>query len=536
MALYAIGLSHGIPRFDTASINRYSDWLNPGYIYHPDEFAYVGIPYRMLVTREWNPHYYHNPPLNLYTNLAFFTLIGADNLPHDEEHGDREIASFNLYFSARYLSMLYTLLMIPLVYAAGRVAFGRRAGWMAAAIAALAPLSVQHAHYATPNAQTIMLASASLLAGLVIYRRAARGLPLWLVYGIAGLLTGLTISARYNAAVVGLVVGLAILLDWRRHRRWLPLAIGAAAVPIGLVLGIPGLILAPREVIGQIREILDWYQIQGGGPGFTAERGVQSYYFHLRYLVLMVLGPLVVMATLAGLVLALRRWRSDSNHEAVSAILVALYALVYAVIALAGSRLQANLLPPLIAPLALLAGYAFARVSSGWGAAKRWGLAAALLAWPMAISIMFAVRIAAPDNRIDAEKWINENIPTGTSVYLLGPYNVPVDPQKYVVTQTYGGEAQIDDVRASGAQIIVYSDAYPFSVLRDPHISLPEDVEREHAIRQVLSEGWTRLAHFDRWPWPGEHLAPDDVSYWHQIGITIYCAPADCPVEANVLG
>src|SRR5690606_17101221 len=99
MALYAIGLSHGIPRFDTASINRYSDWLNPGYIYHPDEFAYVGIPYRMLVTREWNPHYYHNPPLNLYTNLAFFTLIGADNLPHDEEHGDREIASFNLYFS-----------------------------------------------------------------------------------------------------------------------------------------------------------------------------------------------------------------------------------------------------------------------------------------------------------------------------------------------------------------------------------------------------------------------------------------------------
>jgi hypothetical protein len=33
--------------------------------------------------------------------------------------------------------------------------------------------------------------------------------------------------------------------------------------------------------------------------------------------------------------------------------------------------------------------------------------------------------------------------------------------------------------------------------------------------------------------WPGKNLPPDDVSYWHQMGITIYCNPANCPVDTN---
>jgi hypothetical protein len=41
---------------------------------------------------------------------------------------------------------------------------------------------------------------------------------------------------------------------------------------------------------------------------------------------------------------------------------------------------------------------------------------------------------------------------------------------------------------------------------------------------------WHTLRHFARMPWPGERLPPDDVSYWSQIGITIYCRPADCPL------
>jgi len=533
MALYTLGLAAGRPDPRYAPSLAQRAWLNPSQVYHPDEFAYVGLPYRMLLTRQWNPHYYHNPSLTLNTNLVFFAVSGAARWPHNTAYGDREIAPFTLIFSARVLSALYTLLTVPITFAAGRVAFGRRAGVIAAALVAVVPLSVQHAHYATPNAQTVMLASAALLAGLAILRgRIAPWLPVWAAYGAAGLLVGLTASARYNAAVVGLVVGVALLADARRRGRWLPAALGLAALPLGFALGTPGIVLATREVIDQVRDILDWYRVRGGGPGFTAGRGAPSYFIHLRYLVLMVLGPLVMLAGLGGLVLALRRLR---RPEGGIALLLAAYALAYTLFALAGSRLQANLLPPLLAPLALLAAYATVRLGERWGGGRRGrptALAALLLAWPLAISLLFVYRVATPDNRLRAQAWVYAHVPRGASVYLLGPYNVPLDPLDYEVTQTFGREADPEDVAASDADIVIYSDAYPHLVLRDPSLSAPEHLARERGIQQVLAEDWVELQHFDRWPWPGENLPPDDVSYWHQMGITIYCHPAHCPVDA----
>jgi len=213
MALYTAGLAHGRPDPAYSRSIVQNAWLNPSTIYHPDEFAYVGIPYRMLLQDEWNPHYYHNPSLNLYTNLGVFWLTGAETLPHRIKYGDREIAPFQLYVMARALSALYMLLTIPLTYAAGRLAFGRRAGSLAAALVALSPLTVEHAHYATPNAQTTLLATAALLVGLIILKgKFPARLPDWTVYLIGGLLVGLTMAARYNAVVVGLVVG------WRCSR------------------------------------------------------------------------------------------------------------------------------------------------------------------------------------------------------------------------------------------------------------------------------------------------------------------------------
>ncbi len=63
---------------------------------------------------------------------------------------------------SQYCSALYMLLTVTLTYAAGRAAFNRAAGCFAAGIVALSPLIVQHAHYATPNAQTTLLSTAAL--------------------------------------------------------------------------------------------------------------------------------------------------------------------------------------------------------------------------------------------------------------------------------------------------------------------------------------------------------------------------------------
>lgn len=528
MALYTAGLSAGTPRPEYSPSTVQHAWLNPSTVFHPDEFAYVGLPYQMLLAGEWNPHYYHNPSLNLYTNLGMFWLSGAATLPHDASHEVRAVAPFPLYVTARALSALWTLLAVALTYATGRLAFGRWAGLAAAGLVALSPLTVEHAHFATPNAQTTMLSTVALLLAVILFTgRRVPDLPRWAVYGLAGLLVGLTAAARYNAGAVGVVIGLALLAAWRRDHRWGWVLAGLAAIPTGFALGMPGIVFATNEVIQQVRDILDWYRVRGGGAGFTAERGLQALAYHWRYAALIVAGPLATALALPGLGQALRRGRHP--HRKIALALLA-YLIVYSALALLGRRLQANLLFPLLGPLALLAGHAAATVRQRWGSRAGAILAIALLAWPAVLTAFLVYRIATPDTRLRAQEWIYAHVPRGTPIYLLGPYNVPLDPLDYAITQTYAAEAGPDAVRASAAPIIVYSDAYPFAVLRDPRVSSPRAIAREEAIRDLLTTEWFALRHFARMPWPGERLSPDDVSYWFQMGITIYCRPADCPV------
>jgi hypothetical protein len=535
--LYTAGLAFGHPLAQYSPSTVEKAWLNSATVYHPDEFFYVGIPYRMLLTRQWNPHFYQNPSLNIYTDLAAFWFSGAAGMPHDLDYGDREVAPFQLYVMARYLSALYTLLAVVLTYAAGRVAFNRQAGSVAALLVALSPLIVQHAHYATPNAETTMLCTAALLAGLIILKgRYPSRLPLWATYLMGGLLVGLTMSARYNAAVVGLVTGLAMLTAWWRHRHWLPVVIGLAAMPVGFVIGTPGIVFATREVIDQVRYILRFYRVRGGGPGFTTDWGLSAFYYHWRYVVLIVVGPVATGFALLGLGAACRGWRSRAHwQDTWIGLVLALYLLAYTLLALPGKRIQANLLFPLIAPVALLAGYGITWLWERWSR-RSWVLAAltvGLLAWPTTVSLLFAYRVATPDNRMAAQEWIYAHVPRGATVHLFGSYNVPLDPLDYQTSQTYDRQEGLERLLKGQEQIVVYSDTRSFIILRDPALASDQDRAREEKIQQILGSDWIELARFKRMPWPGEHLAPDDVSYWHQMEIVIYCNPTDCPVPAR---
>jgi 4-amino-4-deoxy-L-arabinose transferase-like glycosyltransferase len=535
VALYTAGLDYGRPRPEYSPSTTQNAWLDPAAVYHPDAFAYVGIAYRMLVRGDWNPHYYHNPPVNIYTDMGFFWLSGALGMPHNKTYDDRSIAPFQLYVMAEYLSALYMLLTVVMAYAAGRIAFGRGAGRMAAGIVALSPLIVQHAHYATPNAQTTMISTAALLVALVIVRGRYAASRMWGVYIVGGLLVGLTMATRYNAVVVGMVTGLAMLTDGWRKRRWGPVAAGFAAMPVGLVIGLPGLVLVPSEVIDQVRDILTVYRNEGGGDGSTAGRGLASIFIHWRYTVLMVVGPVTTLAALLGLALTQCRWSSARWPEAWIGAVLAGYMLVYTVLALPGKRIQANLLFPLIVPLALLAGYGVVWLWRQTGR-RRWvaaGLAAALLAWPALLSLLFVYRIVTPDNRARAQAWLYQHVPRGSSVHILEPYNVPVDPLDYRVSESFARQVEPEQLQETRVQVIVYSDAYPWIVLRDPALSSARGIARETAIRDILEAEWIKLASFKRMPWPGENLPPDDVSYWHQMGITIYCNPTNCPVDTG---
>jgi hypothetical protein len=521
-ALYFAGLDYGypVPEYSPSTVQK--AWLNGDTVFHPDAFAYVGIGYRMLVKHQLFPGYYHNPSVNIYSDIALFLVSGALNLPHHPEYGDREIAPFSLYVMGEILSALYSLLSIALAYAAGKVALNWRAGMVAATLVALSPLSVQHAHYATPNAETIVFATAALLMAFVILKYPTR-----LTYILGGLMVGFTISARYNAGVIGLVVGLAMLTAWQQHGRWQWVALGVLAIPFAFVLGTPGAIGQFKQFISDFFGILTWYRTQGGGPGWTVANPLTGEYVHWSYTILIAVGPVATFFAVIGELRLIkdRRWWFAG--------VMALYLLIYSVIALPGKRVNANLLLPLIAPMGILAGYGVVWV---WERLKRryWiALLSLLLFWPALLSVWVAHLISIPDTRMLAQAWIYQHIPKGTAIHLLGSYNVPLDPMDYAVQQTYSFEQQPgDQLVPTDSPIIVYSDATSWVVLRDPSLTEnPQDVLSIHQTADILSKDWKEIARFPRQYWPAQALPPDDMSYWHQMEITIYCKPGNCPVD-----
>ena len=529
-ALYTAALDYGRPLPEYSPSTVKNAWLNSATIFHPDAFAYVGIAYSMLIKNTLNPDYFHNPSLNIYLNYALFWISGAKTLPHNAAYGLRELAPFSLYVMAQFLSALFSILTVALTYAVGARAINKSVGVFAAMLTALSPMIVQHAHYATPNAMTITMSTAALLLAVIVFKQEK---PKPLTYFLAGLFVGLTMSSRYNAAVIGLVTLLAVFSAWRRHHRLSLVLLMIIAVPLGFVMGTPGSIFAFRTFIRHIFEILNWYKIEGGGPGWTTNYGL---FYHWRYTVLFGVGPVAGLAAIIGLSVAWKN-RREPNSVAWLASALVLYSVVYSLLALPGKRLNANLLLPLIVPLALLAAYgglsALSLLQRFSPHKKVWinavGLAL-LLAWPAYLSAHLTSLLTSPDNRLLAQAWIYEHVQKGTAIGLLGSYNVPLDPLDYLTSTVFSSVTKPDDP-IWNSQIIIYSDSIAWAMLRD--VSLTEnasDITQTIATSQRLRNDWIELTRFPRKYWPGQDTPPDDVSVWHQMGITIYCKPTNCPV------
>jgi hypothetical protein len=544
--LFTAGLNYGQPSPEYAPSTFQNGWLNGATIYHPDSYDYVGRPYSWIV-RKLSPlrmNFYHNPSVTGYFNMFFSFVTGVSSqyrspynptapLPEgtnlDCESGNpprpqclRQIAPFSAYVVGRFISASLMLLVVAIAYTAGRTAFDWRVGLLAACMVGLCPMVAQNAHYEMPGAPTLFFTALAVWLSLLIFRRPQARTRL---YVVAGLAVGLAASSRYNAGVIGVLFAVSLFAAWRCHHRLWPLVIGLFAVPVGFVIGTPGSIFEARFFLESVQYILYWYNVLGGGPGWTTGGAGQSIFYNWRYVVIFVIGPLAGIAALAGMARFFRQRRSTEFWIGLG---LALFFLVYSLTGLSSKRLNANLLIPLIVPLALLASVGFFAVFRRLPRVVTVGLGAALVAWPAYLSVLLATFFIRADTRLQAQAWLYQHIPKATPVYLLGSYNVPVDPLVYPVKQVYGGGAPLDDPLWS-APVIVYSDAYPRTILRDPSLTPdPKDVQNTHDVIERL-KGWKELARFDRLYWPGQDAPPDDVSFWHQPEIIIYCNPANCP-------
>ena len=208
-------------RFVTLTTQSY--WLDEAQAVHELHLSF-GAMLHAWSSFEWNP------PLYLLIAWPWAKLFGTGE------------------FGLRALSALLGTAVVPLLYLAGRELISRRAGLVAAALAAVNPFLIDYSQQAREYALLLVLCTASVLFFARAWRRprGTRELVWWAVISILALLT------QYYAGFLVAAEGVALV--WRTRSRVSVLALGATGLvelaliphviprltePVAFIVGVP---------------------------------------------------------------------------------------------------------------------------------------------------------------------------------------------------------------------------------------------------------------------------------------------------------
>ena len=320
--------------------------------YHPDESVVVGVserlnPFLLLV----EPGFYNYGSLSLLLNAAVLHLGQAIGIISAGPAPD--VPSASELLAVRLISAGFGAGTCGFLFGAGRLLYGRTAGLTAALLYGLAPLAVQHAHFATVDVPAVFWISGSLFfaARYLSGKRTencARDL-LW-----AGLWAGLAAATKYNAGLVVLAGGTAWLLSLPREK-----AKGSGSRPLqtlfllgggalfGFLAGCPGVLLNFPAFGRDFATEAFHVSRQGHGDVFTGTPS--GFAYHVGFNLFWGMGWPLTIACLVGVGYALYRRRPGDL------VLLAFTLPYYLIIGFAVVKFARYTLP-LFPPLLLLVG------------------------------------------------------------------------------------------------------------------------------------------------------------------------------------
>lgn len=256
-------------------------------IARPDEDRWVRVGLGLL--EDPNPRWFQWPTLHAYLLAVLYAAWGALRVWrgdfaswHAYLNEPHEIYLADHVLLGRYLSAFIGALAVPLTYALGERLGPRRAGLVAALFMAVSFGPVRDAHWAL--IEPLLLAG--ILATLILTLRAIEQ-PTLQRFLLAGLLAGLSTSAKYNGATLAAPIAAAVFLARKAEGRpllpglWDPRALlSALAMLLGFVAGSPYMLVSTRELLMAL-EIREWSYRDASfstAPGF-----LHHLVFSMRY-------------------------------------------------------------------------------------------------------------------------------------------------------------------------------------------------------------------------------------------------------------
>ena len=441
------------------------------YVLHPDEWVIASHAMTMVATGDWNPHTFAYPSLLIELQAGLVALMhGSGSGPLDVGQpwlyeGEFLPEQFAYILAGRTAVAAMGIGTILVVFETGRRLVGLAGGLAAAAIIAMLPLPVEHAHYLTTDVPVAFMCAMCALATVIAVRYME--MRWWI---LAGLAAGLAGSTKWNGLLVVGVPLLAYVVA--RHNR-LPsrsigleresiVTIGAilAAAAAGLIVATPAIVLAPTEVAAWLSVLTEFYRF----PDTRQTEGTLA--FNLGALVTG-FGPLLVWCVV-GMAVAVRRAWADRRMR--GALAIPAFIVAYLVVASLPPRHYERNLLPIVPYLAISGGIATAWLL-GWAGSRRTianarprlgaGLVTialvACLIPPALVSAQVTNAMRQPETRLIARRWLLDHVPERTKI-AREVYTPQFDPSEFRVEGSYFlFQHTLDDYRAGGVRYLIAS-------------------------------------------------------------------------------
>ncbi len=402
-------------------------WDTP-YFFHPDEGRVIQVTSKL----ESSP----NPGFSIYGLLPMYLLTSArwalsPLLPPTR---------FNLRLMGRVLSASFGSLSIFFCYLAARKAYNQKTGLLAASLLAFSVLHIQQSHFYSVDVTFTLLILLALVLILTLTRKGeARR------YLAAGLVGGLALAAKTGALLLLVPLVVAHIFSVRGEGRQSVRAFARFLRSLAdrklwlAVGGMFGLFFAlnPFSILDFenyfLHHGLVWNLFMARGyfrPQYTLQyEGTAPYLYYITNVLFWGLGPFLEATALLGFLYALLRWRRPENAVLSS------FALTYFLIAAGWRAKFSRYALPLVPVMAILA----AHFLLDWRSlpllsrlpARLEKVGVGLVVLPSLIySLAFASIYSQPDVRIEASRWIYENVPPGSAIMVENDKDAYAPPIK----------------------------------------------------------------------------------------------------------
>jgi len=352
--------------------------------------------------------------------------------------------------------------------------FDRAIGLLSAFFLALAFLHVRDSHYGTTDITQSFFTMGAVLSLLRLHVDRRRSHAIF-----AAVYAGLAMGTKYNGVLLAVPMTLVELVHaWPNRRSWSVAVRGTYLPLMAVVMAVTFLATTPYLILDYPRAIADFEALRASmNVGMTPRELLgPGWIYHFRFSLVFGLGVPLLVASLAGIVLAAVR-------QPIVTLLLVSYPLAYYLLAGASANVFVRYMIPVV-PFLCIFGAVFVDWVAGYVAAAM-RVAKPIVAWAIAFIVIapsawsvvaYDVVLARQDSRVMAADWVLQNVPRGASVYVTGnayghpPLEDRVDPKWHLVTWDYRASNFIEGRKRFFGDpdwIIVQRSALPYSHIPD---------------------------------------------------------------------